>query len=55
MVPTINFNLACCTPVKQFQEIFAMEGVKLSFRKPALSAIAKLAIKRKTGARGLRS
>ena len=41
--------------VKQFQEIFAMEGVKLSFRKPALSAIAKLAIKRKTGARGLRS
>ncbi|MDC9715344.1 MAG: ATP-dependent Clp protease ATP-binding subunit ClpX [Gammaproteobacteria bacterium] len=41
--------------VKQFQEVFAMEGVKLTFRKPALSAIAKLAIKRKTGARGLRS
>jgi ATP-dependent Clp protease ATP-binding subunit ClpX len=41
--------------VKQFQEIFLMEGVKLTFRKPALSAIAKLAIKRKTGARGLRS
>ena len=41
--------------VKQFQETFAMEGVKLSFRKPALLAIAKLAIKRKTGARGLRS
>lgn len=41
--------------VKQFQEVFAMEGVKLSFRKPALLAIAKLTIKRKTGARGLRS
>ena len=41
--------------VKQFQEVFLMEGVKLTFRKPALSAIAKLAIKRKTGARGLRS
>ena len=41
--------------VKQFQEIFLMEGAKLTFRKPALSAIAKLAIKRKTGARGLRS
>ncbi|WXT99487.1 MAG: ATP-dependent Clp protease ATP-binding subunit ClpX [Catillopecten margaritatus gill symbiont] len=41
--------------VKQFQEIFSMEGVKLTFRKPALVAIAKLAIKRKTGARGLRS
>lgn len=41
--------------VKQFQEVFSMEGVKLTFRKPALSAIAKLAIKRKTGARGLRS
>ena len=41
--------------VKQFQEIFLMEGVKLTFRKPALLAIAKLAIARKTGARGLRS
>ncbi|MCS5591847.1 MAG: ATP-dependent Clp protease ATP-binding subunit ClpX [Gammaproteobacteria bacterium] len=41
--------------VKQFQEVFAIEGVKLIFRKAALSAIAKLAIKRKTGARGLRA
>lgn len=41
--------------VKQFQEVFTMEGVKLNFRKPALLAIAKLAMKRKTGARGLRS
>ncbi len=41
--------------IKQFCEVFLMEGVNLTFRKPALSAIAKLAIKRKTGARGLRS
>ena len=41
--------------VKQFQEVFLMEGAKLTFRKSALSTIAKLAIKRKTGARGLRS
>ncbi len=41
--------------IKQFQEIFSMEGVKLIFRNPSLLAIAKLAIKRKTGARGLRS
>ncbi|SMN01065.1 ATP-dependent Clp protease ATP-binding subunit ClpX [uncultured Candidatus Thioglobus sp.] len=41
--------------VKQFQEIFLMENVKLTFKKPALAAIAQLAIKRKTGARGLRS
>lgn len=40
---------------KQFQEVFLMEGVRLTFRKSALSAIAKMAIKRKTGARGLRS
>jgi ATP-dependent Clp protease ATP-binding subunit ClpX len=41
--------------IKQFQVIFALEGVKLTFKKSALLAIAKLAIKRKTGARGLRS
>ena len=41
--------------VRQFQEVFAIEGVKLTFRKTALSSIAKLAIKRKTGARGLRA
>ena len=41
--------------VKQFQEIFKLESVKLTFRKASLLAIAKLAIKRKTGARGLRS
>ncbi|MDC1104862.1 ATP-dependent Clp protease ATP-binding subunit ClpX [Candidatus Thioglobus sp.] len=41
--------------VKQFQEIFKLESVKLTFKKASLLAIAKLAIKRKTGARGLRS
>ncbi len=41
--------------VKQFIEFFKMEGIKLEFKPSALTAIAKLAIKRKTGARGLRS
>jgi ATP-dependent Clp protease ATP-binding subunit ClpX len=41
--------------IKQFGEFFKMEGVKLTVQKPALKAIAQLAIKRKTGARGLRS
>jgi ATP-dependent Clp protease ATP-binding subunit ClpX len=41
--------------VKQFQKMFELEGAELEFRKDALSEIAKLAISRKTGARGLRS
>jgi ATP-dependent Clp protease ATP-binding subunit ClpX len=41
--------------VKQYQKLFAMEGVELEFRPSALAAIAKKALKRKTGARGLRS
>jgi ATP-dependent Clp protease ATP-binding subunit ClpX len=41
--------------VKQYQALFAMEGVELEIRPAALSAIAKKAIKSKTGARGLRS
>ena len=41
--------------IKQFNEYFKMEGVKLTFQKSALSEIEKLAIKHKTGARGLRS
>ena len=41
--------------VKQFQQFFAIEGVKLRIRKNALVAIARLALKRKTGARGLRA
>jgi ATP-dependent Clp protease ATP-binding subunit ClpX len=41
--------------VKQYQRLFEMENVKLSFTDDALSAIARKAIIRKTGARGLRS
>jgi ATP-dependent Clp protease ATP-binding subunit ClpX len=41
--------------VKQYQRLFDMEGVKLEFNEESLSAIAKKAIERKTGARGLRS
>lgn len=41
--------------VKQFEKMFEMEDVELQFRKDALNEIAKLAIARKTGARGLRS
>lgn len=41
--------------VKQYQRLFEMEGVKLTFTAEALSAIARKAIQRKTGARGLRS
>ena len=41
--------------VKQYQRLFELEDAKLSFTDEALSAIAKRAIQRKTGARGLRS
>ncbi|WP_142848501.1 ATP-dependent Clp protease ATP-binding subunit ClpX [Telmatospirillum sp. J64-1] len=41
--------------VKQYQRLFEMEDVRLSFSEDALSAIAQKAIQRKTGARGLRS
>ena len=41
--------------VKQYQALLGMEGVELEVRAEALSAIAKKAIVRKTGARGLRS
>ena len=41
--------------VKQYQRLFEMEGVELDFTDEALLAIAKRAIARKTGARGLRS
>ncbi|MEQ1975365.1 ATP-dependent protease ATP-binding subunit ClpX [Xenorhabdus sp. SGI240] len=40
---------------KQYQALFNLEGVELEFRKEALTAIAKKAMARKTGARGLRS
>ncbi len=41
--------------IKQYQRLFEMEEVKLTFQEDALRTIAKKAIKRKTGARGLRS
>jgi ATP-dependent Clp protease ATP-binding subunit ClpX len=41
--------------VKQYQRLFEIEGANLSFTDDALGAIAKRAIERKTGARGLRS
>jgi ATP-dependent Clp protease ATP-binding subunit ClpX len=41
--------------VKQYQRLFEMEGVDLSVAEEALGAIARKAINRKTGARGLRS
>ncbi|WP_374433480.1 ATP-dependent Clp protease ATP-binding subunit ClpX [Inhella sp.] len=41
--------------IKQYQQLLAMEGVELDVRPSALQAIARKALKRKTGARGLRS
>ncbi len=41
--------------VKQYQRLFEMEGVKLTLPEEALKSIARKAIDRKTGARGLRS
>ena len=41
--------------VKQYQRLFELEDVSLTFTEDALTAIAKRAIERKTGARGLRS
>lgn len=41
--------------VKQYEYLFELDGVKLIFEKDALEEIAKESIKRKTGARGLRS
>jgi len=41
--------------VKQFQRLLLMEGVELEIRSDALAAIARKALKRRTGARGLRS
>src|ERR1700730_9139573 len=41
--------------IRQYQKIFAMDGIELTFTKEALVAIAQRAQTRKTGARGLRS
>jgi len=40
---------------KQYQKLFEMEGADIEFRDDALTAIARKAMNRKTGARGLRS
>jgi ATP-dependent Clp protease ATP-binding subunit ClpX len=40
---------------KQYQKLFALEDVKLSFTKSALTAVAKEAIRREAGARGMRA
>jgi ATP-dependent Clp protease ATP-binding subunit ClpX len=41
--------------VKQYQKLFELDGVSLEFKEEALEAVAKEAIKRSTGARGLRA
>ena len=41
--------------VKQYQKLLAMDGVELTFEKDALRELAKTALARKTGARGLRA
>ena len=41
--------------VKQFQKLFEMDGVKLKFSKGSLQAVAKKALERESGARGLRA
>ena len=40
---------------KQYRKLFEMEGVELEFRDDALTAVARRAMERKTGARGLRT
>jgi len=40
---------------KQYHKLFEMEGVELEFREDALAAVARRAMERKTGARGLRT
>lgn len=41
--------------IKQYQRLFEMDGVQLTFEEDAIDAIAEKALERKTGARGLRS
>jgi ATP-dependent Clp protease ATP-binding subunit ClpX len=41
--------------IKQYQRMFALDDVELEFDEDALLAIADLAVKRQTGARGLRA
>ena len=53
MVRILTEPRNCIT--KQYRKLLAMEGVELTFEDDALKAIAALALKRKTGARGLRA
>jgi ATP-dependent Clp protease ATP-binding subunit ClpX len=41
--------------VKQYKKLFQLDGIELEFEEDALRAVAKLALERKTGARGLRA
>jgi len=41
--------------IKQYQELFRLEGVKLTFKNESVKEIANKAMTKKTGARGLRS
>ena len=41
--------------IKQYEKLFRLDGVKLTFDDSSLRAVAKLALERNTGARGLRS
>ena len=41
--------------IKQYQELFKLDGAKLTFKDNALKEVAQKAIRKKTGARGLRS
>ena len=41
--------------IKQYKELFKLEGVKLTFKEESVNEIAKKAMSKKTGARGLRS
>ena len=41
--------------MKQYQKLFELDDVKLEFTREALQEVARLAVERKTGARGLRS
>jgi ATP-dependent Clp protease ATP-binding subunit ClpX len=41
--------------VRQYQKLFAMEGISLTVEDSALQELARLAVKKRTGARGLRA
>jgi ATP-dependent Clp protease ATP-binding subunit ClpX len=41
--------------VRQYRKLLSMDGVDVTFKDDALSALAEIALKRKTGARGLRA